>query len=609
MKALEIQYALLKLRGPKASSERPWIERFLPFSNAQNLRLIAVGAFSSRRILLPAVFLSLLLAGLVAAAATNFDTHDEPAYDLVVYGGTAGGIITGVSGARSGLRVVLLAPDNHLGGMLTGGLSRTDFGKKEVIGGYALEFFWRVGQKYDIGRFSQDVAWFFEPKVGEQVLREMLDEAGVRVLLQRRLRARDGVRKRGARLLSVTTEDGTTFAGSVFADCSYEGDLMAQSGVEYVVGRERSSQYGESLAGVRERTPYHQFLVRVSPYDTEGRLLPEVDPGPKDPPGTADRKVQAYNFRLILSDDTANQVPFPKPPGYDPRRYEILARLLDAMTKKLGRPPIMQEVTLIAKIPNHKADINNQGAFSTDYIGKSWDYPEGSDARRGVIWQDHVNYTKGFFYFLAHDSRVPKSLQDEVNSWGLAKDEFVDTDHWPHQLYIREARRMIGEYVMTQKDIQTDVKKPDVIGMGSYNSDSHNVQRIVTPDGAVENEGDMQVAVRPYQIPYRMIVPKRDQATNLLVPVSFSASHVAYSTLRMEPQYMIIGQAGGVAAALAVQSGKPVQDIDSALLSAKLKNQGAVFDWVPSVNGPAFFEGLFRRYLPDAGKRSTLPGW
>ena len=549
-----------------------------------------------------------LLAVLAAPAVSDSNTDGEQAYDLVVYGGTASGVLTAVGGAREGLRVVLLTPGNHLGGMLTGGLSRTDYGKKEVIGGYALEFFWRVGQEYDIGRYSQDVAWFFEPKIGEKVLRQMLGEAKVRVLLQHPLREKDGVRKEGTRLVSVTTEDGATFAGRVFADCSYEGDLMAQSGVRYVVGRESISQYGESLAGVRERTPYHQFLVRVSPYDASGKLLPEVDPGPKDPPGSGDKKVQAYNFRLILSEDPANQVPFPKPPGYDPRRYELLARLLDAMTKKLGRAPLLHEVTLIAKIPNHKADINNQGAFSTDYIGKSWEYPDASYARRRGIWGEHVNYTKGFFYFLAHDPRVPKSLQEEVNHWGLAKDEFVDTGNWPHQLYIREARRMIGEYVMTQKDIQTDLKKPDVIGMGSYNSDSHNVQRIVTSDGAVENEGDMQVPVKPYQIPYRMILPKRDQATNLVVPVAFSASHVAYSTLRMEPQYMIIGQAAGVAAAMAVQSGEAVQEIDTALLSAKLKGQGVVFDWVPPVNGPAFFEELFRRYAPDAGNRSTLPG-
>src|SRR5205823_12519926 len=307
-------------------------------------------------------------------------------------------------------------------------------------------------------------------------------------------------------------------------------------------------------------------------------------------------KVQAYNFRMILSEDLANQVPFPKPPSYDPKRYELLARLLDAMTKKLGRPPVMHEVTLIARIPNKKADINNQGAFSTDYIGKSWNYPDGDYPARARIWQDHVDYVKGFFYFLAHDPRVPASLQKEINSWGLAKDEFVDTENWPHQLYIREARRLVGEFVVTQKDLQTDLKKPDAIGMGSYNSDSHNIQRLATADGAVENEGDMQVAVIPYQIPYRVMVPKRDQAVNLLVPVCFSASHVAYSSLRMEPQYMIIGQAAGVAAAMALKRNIALQDVDTAQLTRTVVAHGAILEY--KENGQAALVSRFRGTWP-----------
>lgn len=502
-------------------------------------------------------------------------------YDLVVYGGAAGGVITAVSAAREGLRVALMEPGSHLGGMTTGGLSRTDFGKKEVIGGYALEFYWRLGRKYDVQQFGQDVAWFFEPKVGEEVLREMLQQAGVSVFLRHRLREKAGVEKSGRSVQAIIAENGARFAGRVFADCSYEGDLMAQAGVQYTVGRESQSQYGESLAGVRERTPLHQFLVRVSPYDASGRLLPEVDSGPRATPGSADKKVQAYNFRVILSDDPSNQAPYPKPAGYDPARYELLARLLDAMSGKLGRAPRMNELVLIARIPNHKADINNWGAFSTDYIGKSWAYPDGDYATRARIWQDHIDYDQGFFYFLAHDPRAPPSLRQEVNSWGLAKDEFTDTGNWPNQLYIREARRMVGEFVVTQKDLQTDLTKPDVIGMGSYNSDSHNTQRLATADGAVENEGDMQAPVTPYQIPYRVMLPKREQATNLLVPVCFSASHVAYSSLRMEPQYMILGHAAGVAASLALAERKPVQDISVAALQEKLKSQGAVFEWAP----------------------------
>jgi hypothetical protein len=523
-------------------------------------------------------------------------------YDLVVYGGTAGGVITAVSGAREGLKVLLLEPGKHLGGMATGGLSRTDFGKKEVIGGMALEFYWRTGLKYETGRFGDDAAWFYEPHVGEQVFGEMLNEAGVTVLLNRRLREHEGVEKSGTRVVAIFTEDGSAFRGRIFADCTYEGDLMAQARVSYTWGRESSAEYGESLAGVRERTPLHQFQVEIPARDESGVLLPEISDAPKGPTGAADKRVQAYNFRLILSDDPANRAPFPKPDHYDPHRYELLRRLLAAMQAKLGRPQTFGEVTSISLIPRHKADFNNQGAFSTDYIGGSWQYPDASYARREEIFQAHVEYTKGFFYFLAHDPRVPKALQDEVNRWGLAKDEFQDTDNWPRQLYIREARRMVSDFVMTQKDVQTDLTKPDAIGMGSYNSDSHNEQRFVNAEGDAENEGDVQVAANPYQIPYRVLVPRRSQATNLLVPVCFSASHVSYSSLRMEPQYMEMGQAAGAAAAMAIHAGIAVQDIDTQALTAKLRQDGVVMEYHPPVPAPVFLLNRRLRPGPSSGR-------
>jgi hypothetical protein len=531
----------------------------------------------------------------------------EPPRDVIVYGGTASGVIAAVAAAREGGNVLLLEPRHHLGGMATGGLSRTDYGKKEVIGGDALEFYWRVGLKYGMDRFAQNVAWYYEPHVGEEVFREMLNEAHVEVRFGHRLREKNGLKKEGMRVVSITTDDGTEYPARVFIDSSYEGDLLAQSGVTYTWGRESTKQYGESLAGVRAVTPKHQFIDNISAYGADHRLLPEISAGPKGEPGSGDKKVQSYNFRMILSSDPANQVPFPKPPDYNAARYELLARLLAAMTKRLGRAPYLHEVTLIAPIPNQKADFNNNGPFSTDYIGKSWDYPNGSYARQREIWEDHVNYTKGFFYFLAHDPRVPKDLQDEVNKWGLAKDEFRDTDHWPNQLYIREARRMVGEYVMTQKDLQTDRTKPDPIGMGSYNSDSHNIQRIVTPDGFVQNEGDVQVPVQPYQIPYRVMLPKESQATNLLVPVCLSASHVAYSSLRMEPQYMIIGQAAGVAAEMAVKNNKAVQRIDVNALVNKLRSEGAVMEYRPPVLPSSFFSNLWREHRSGAGTRRQLP--
>lgn len=519
------------------------------------------------------------LAILLLALAVPARAQD--AYDLVVYGATAGGVTTAISGARHGLKTVLIEPGRHVGGMSTGGLSRTDVGKREVIGGMALEFYQLVGDRYEMRRYNQPVAWFYEPKVGELVMRQWLKDSGVTVLFGHRLEEKDGVVKDGARVVEIVTENGARFRGSVFADCSYEGDLMAQAKVSYTWGREAVSEYGESLAGVRDRTPLHQFMVDIPAHDKSGAVLPEVSPGPPGEPGSADHRVQAYNFRVIATDDPANRMPWPKPDGYTSVRYALLGRLLEATTAQKGRAPIFNEVALIARLPGRKADINNNGAFSTDYIGKNYEYPEGSYRRRAGIWKEHVDYVQGFFYFLANEEAVPASLQAEVRQWGPPRDEFEDTGHWPHQLYVREARRLVGEYVMTQKDLQTDRVKPDVIGMGSYNSDSHNVQRFVNAKGFAENEGDMQVPVQPYQIPYRMLLPKAAEASNLLVPVAFSASHVAYSSLRMEPQYMINGHAAGVAAWLALRDLRPVQAIDVAELQGILKKEAAVFDYVP----------------------------
>lgn len=523
--------------------------------------------------------LTSLIAAALAAAPQNFD--------VVVYGGTAGGVMTAVAAGRQGLKTVLLEPGRHVGGMATGGLSRTDVGKREVIGGLALEFYYRVGIRYEIQRFNNPVAWFYEPKVGEDVMVDMLRRAGVTLLYNHRLAEKSGVRKEGVEVKEIAMENGEAFRAKVFVDASYEGDLMAQAKVSYTWGRESVSQYGESLAGVRDRTPKHQFTVNI-PARVDGKLLPEISPEPPGQPGQADRRVQAYNFRIIATNVAANRIPWPKPRNYDPWRYELLARNVAGLTQEKGRPPVFHEMTLIAPIPNGKADFNNQGAFSTDYIGKSHDYPEGNYATRARIWQDHIDYVQGFYYFLANDPRVPKPLQEEVRDWGLPKDEFIDTANWPHQLYVREARRMIGESVMTQKDLQTDLQKPDVIGMGSYNSDSHNLHRFVNAQGFAENEGDMQVPVTPYQIPYRVMLPKRAEAANLLVPVCFSATHVAYSSLRMEPQYMILGHAAGVAAKLAIRDGKPVQSVDVAELQNMLKAEGAVFTYVQTNQSEAF---------------------
>jgi hypothetical protein len=528
-------------------------------------------AATSLAVRLTSVVLSVLLSLTGGHAAQR--GGDLASYDLVVYGGTAGGVITSVTAAREGLRVALLEPGRHLGGMVSGGLGWTDYGRKEVIGGYSLEFFERVGAKY-----GRPIEWHFEPHVAEAVFNDLIKEAGVRVFLNHRLREKSGVRKSGTRVTGIVMENGSTFSAQIFADASYEGDLMAEAGVSYTWGREGISDYNESLAGVRERTPLHQFRAAISPFDAAGKLLPEIVPRSTDPVGAADKRVQAYNFRLCMTKTPANRVAWPKPAGYSAARYELLARYLPAFENELGRPVAINDVMKADILQNGKTDTNNNGAFSTDYIGGSYGYPEGSYAERAKIRQAHVDYIQGFMYFLATDARVPAALSAEMREWGLCRDEFTDADHWPYQLYVREARRMVGEYVMSQKDIQTELTKPDAIGMGSYNSDSHNVQRRPSGDGkAVENEGDMQVRVTPYEIPYRVLLPRRAQTTNLLVPVCFSATHVAYSTLRMEPQYMILGHAAGVAARMAIEKKQPVQDVDPRALAAKLKAQRAVF--------------------------------
>ena len=528
---------------------------------------------------------SATLPGLGDAQQTR--ARQVRSFDLVVYGGTAAGITTAVAAARQGLKVALLEPFDHLGGMVTGGLSSTDVGKREVIGGMALEFYLRVGRRYDLVPYGYPVGWRPEPRVARSVFLEMLDGTGVSVFHRHRLKEGAGVSLSSGRIRSIEMENGSRFEAPNFADCTYEGDLIAQAKVSYTWGREGVKEYGESLAGIRAETPHHQFLYPIKAHDAQGRLYPEISPDPMGTPGDGDKKAQAYNFRVIATTNPSIRLPWPKPERYDPNRYELLALYLEGEVKRLGRSPIFNDLAGIGHIPNQKADLNNKGGFSSDYIGKNYDYPDGNYATRARIWQDHVDYHQGLYYFLAHDDRVPGVLQQDVNRWGPCLDEFEDTSYWPHQIYVREARRMVGEFVVSQKDLQVELSKPDVIAMGSYNSDSHNIQRIVNEDGFVENEGDVQVGVKPYQIPYRVMLPKREQCNNLLAPVPFSATHIAFASLRMEPQWMMIGHAAGLAATLALQTNKPVHEIDVSALQALLKKQGAVFDYVAPAQNAA----------------------
>ncbi len=501
---------------------------------------------------------------------------DAETTDLVVYGGTASGVMTAYSAAREGLHVVLLEPGSHLGGMVTGGLSATDLGHFRIIGGYAREFYMKAAAHYGLTNLDRRENWLSEPHVDEEIFRAMVKDSGVVVHFHERLREKLGVVVRNKKVVSLRTEDGRKWSARIFADCSYEGDLMAQAGVSYTWGREGREQYGEYLAGVRGVTTGHQFGWPMSAYDADHHLYREVMPGPLAPEGTADTKVQAYNYRLILTQDPADKLPFPKPEGYDPTRFALLKEYMKEFPEHRGRPPVVHDFFNPVRIPNHKADFNNNGPVSSDYIGHSWDFPEASYADKAKITRDHLLYTESLVYFIATDPSVPASLRDEMNSWGLPRDEFGDTKHWPNQLYIREGRRMVGEYVMRQADLQTDRMKPDSIAMGSYNSDSHNIQRVANLDGTVTNEGDVEVPVQPYEIAYRSMIPQRNEVQNLLVPVCLSASHTAYSSVRMEPQYMMIGQAAGVAAALAIAKHSPVQEISIADLQARLRKHGAI---------------------------------
>lgn len=528
---------------------------------------------------------------LLAALAASPTMADEKTYDVVIYGGTSAGVAAAVQVKRMGRSVIVVSPDKHLGGLTSGGLGWTDSGRKEVVGGLARDFYRLVKAHYDrpdawvyqkpeeyrLYRPNDDAMWVFEPHVAERTFEHWVREYDIPVVREEYLNRESGVAKKDGRIASITMLSGKIYRGLIFMDATYEGDLMAAAGVSFHVGREANIVYGETLNGVQTaRAVSHQFEHPVDPYRTPGDpasgLLPRIHGDSPGKDGEGDHRVQAYCFRMCLTTAPEIRVPFAKPDGYDPLQYELLARYLQT-----GWDDVFRKFD---PAPNQKTDTNNHGAFSTDNIGMNYDYPEASYERRREIIAEHEAYQKGLMYFLANDPRVPEKIQAEMNRWGLPKDEFVDNGHWLHQIYVREARRMVSDFVMTELELRALKETPDPVGMGSYNMDSHNVQRYVDENGHARNEGDIQINPGgPYPISYRAIVPRRKECANLLVPVCVSSSHIAYGSIRMEPVFMVLGQSAATAAVHALEQDCDVQSIDYARLRQRLLDDGQVLQW------------------------------
>jgi hypothetical protein len=529
-----------------------------------------------------------VFSGISSALAQATQPVDRT-FDVVVYGGTSGGVTAAVQAARDGKRVVIIEPIGQLGGMTSAGLGWTDFGKQAVIGGLSREFYRRVYQFYEVDDAwkqitretfvdggkngtvdsSSKTQWVFEPHVAKSIFDEMAREANVHVVLHERLdRSSDGVRRDGKRIVSIRTESGQVYRGKVFIDASYEGDLMAGAGVRYAVGREGNDVYGETINGIQAaKALKHQLLAGIDPYvvkgDPSSGLLPGVNKEIGGADGSGDDRIQAYCYRLCLTDVPENRVMIEKPAGYDEGQYELLFRQIDAGYR--------DRFFTTSPMPNVKTDMNNAGGVSIDYIGMNYRFPEADYAGREKFARQQEDWQRGLIWSLQNHPRVPAEVRESCAKWGLAKDEFVDSNNWPEQMYVREARRMLGVTVATERTLADDAGVQRPIGMGSYMMDSHNVQRYVDDTGHVRNEGDVQIQVNgPYRIDYGVITPKADECTNLLVPVCVSASHIAYGSIRMEPVFMVLGQSAGSAASLAIDTDRAVQEIDYELLRRRL---------------------------------------
>ncbi|TYS63314.1 FAD-dependent oxidoreductase [Bacillus infantis] len=489
--------------------------------------------------------------------------------DVIVYGATPSGITAAIQAAKMGASVVIAEFGRHIGGITASGLGASDCGAKEAIGGLSRGFFRELGYYY-----STDEQWTFEPQAAKYVFDHWIKKYKIEVIYNQHL---ETVITKGQRITEAIMEDGTAYKGSYFIDASYEGDLMAKSNVSYFVGRESNSTYKETYNGIQFGHPHHQFEKWIDPYIVEGdpssgilQGITENRPDTIGYQGQGDHRIQAYNFRICLTKNRKNLIPFPKPPSYSRDRFKLLLRYIKA--------GVWDAINLHTMLPNEKTDLNNYGGFSTDNIGRNYEWPEGSYETREKIFQDHFVYNLGMLYFLANDDEVPQHIKDEVRKWGLAQDEFTDTGNWPHQLYIREARRMISDYIMTDHNCLGEALVTDSIGLASYQMDSHHCRRMVI-DGRVYNEGDVEIPISPYPISYRSILPKAEECTNLLVPVCLSSSHIAYGSIRMEPVFMILGQSAGAAAALALRTDSAVQAVPYELLKDELIKYGQVLEW------------------------------
>lgn len=563
----------------------------------------------------------LLLTNIILAffIVTSFGQKTK-SYDVVVYGGTSAGIASAIQSSRMGKSVVLIEPGKRLGGLTTGGLGQTDIGNKHVVGGISREFYQNINRYYQVPENwkwqnrrdyidegqtrtakGEDTMWTFEPSAALKVFHQMLSGEKVKIVYGERLNRETGVIKKEGRIVSVEMENGTRYFGKMFIDATYEGDLMAAAKVSYSVGRESNNEYGETLNGVQanrinrtlkwtlsRNAHNHNFIDAVDPYvvkgDPSSGLLPYIVEGGKPGiDGHGDKGIQAYCFRMTLTDHPENRIPFKKPDNYKEINYELLFRNYEAA---IG--PIEEMYTYGDKLvpwinspmPNRKTDTNNQKGFSTDFIGQNYDYPEASYEEREKIVQAHRDYQQGLMWTLAYHPRIPQKVRDAVSKWGTCKDEYEKgSNGWQEQLYIREARRMKSEYVMTQKNCERIEVVEDPVGMGAYGMDSHHVKRYVDANGFVQNEGNVEAHVpNPYPISYRSIVPKKDECENLLVPVCLSATHIAFGSIRMEPVFMVLGQSAATAACQAIDQRKAVQDIDYSLLKERLLKDKQVLE-------------------------------